>query len=51
VGRIDPENPDTINSAPGTMLIASNDTAVFQTVRLRLELVRHEGLKYLPLCE
>ena len=50
IGQVDPENPDTINAAPGTMLITSETTATFQTARLHLELVRHHGLKYLPAC-
>jgi hypothetical protein len=50
IGQIDPQNPDTINAAPGTMLITTDTTATFQTARLHLELVRHHGLKYLPAC-
>ena len=49
VGQIDPESPDTINAAPGRMLI-TGDTAVLETDSLRLDLVRHDGVKYLPLC-
>jgi hypothetical protein len=50
IGQIDRENPDTINSAAGIMVISSEESATLQTARLRLELVRHQGLKYLPAC-
>jgi hypothetical protein len=50
IGQVDRENPDTINSAAGTMVISNEESATLQTARLRLELVRHQGLKYLPAC-
>jgi hypothetical protein len=50
IGQIDRENPDTINSAVGIMAISSQESATLQTAGLRLELVRHQGLKYLPPC-
>jgi hypothetical protein len=50
IGLIDRENPDTINSAAGIMVISSEESATLQTPRLRLELVRHQGPKYLPAC-
>jgi hypothetical protein len=50
IGQVDRENPDTINSAAGVMVISTEESATLQTARLRLELVRHQGLKYLPAC-
>jgi hypothetical protein len=49
VGLIDPDEPATINSADGTMVI-TGDAAVLDAGTLHLDLVRHRGLKYLPGC-
>jgi hypothetical protein len=50
IGLIDTENPDTINSAKATMLITDRNTAVLQTARLRVDLVRHPGPKSFRGC-
>jgi len=52
VGPVDGDHPDAINAADGTLTIQDPDHATFTSKGgLTVELVRHEGEKYLPLCQ
>ena len=45
-------HPDAINAAEGTLTILDADHATFTSQGgLTVQLVRHEGDKYLPLCD
>jgi len=51
VGAVDGEHPDAINAADGTLTILDPDHATFTSRGgLTVQLVRHAGDKYLPLC-
>jgi hypothetical protein len=52
VGAVDGDHPDAINAADGTMTIQDPDHATFTSKGgFTVHLVRHEGDKYLPLCQ
>ena len=52
VGPVDGDHPDAINAADGTLTIQDPDDATFTSRGgLTVQLVRHEGDKYLPLCQ
>ncbi len=52
VGPVDGDHPDAINAAEGTLTIQDPDHATFTSRGgLTVQLVRHEGEKYLPLCQ
>jgi hypothetical protein len=52
VGQVDGDHPDAINAADGTLAILDPDHATFTSKGgLTVQLVRHEGDKYLPLCQ
>ena len=49
---MDGDHPDAINAADGTLTIQDPDHATFTSKGgLTVQLVRHEGDKYLPLCQ
>jgi hypothetical protein len=52
VGPVDGDHPDAINAADGTLTVLDPDHATFTSKGgLTVQLVRHEGAKYLPLCQ
>lgn len=52
VGSVDGDHPDAINAADGSLTIQDPDHATFTSKGgLTVQLVRHEGDKYLPLCQ
>jgi hypothetical protein len=52
VGPVDGDHPDAMNAADGTWTIQDPDHATFTSKGgLTVQLVRHEGEKYLPLCQ
>ena len=52
VGAVDGDHPDAINAADGTLSIQDPDHGTFTSnAGLTVQLVRHEGDKYLPLCQ
>lgn len=52
VGPVDGDHPDAINAAEGTLTIQDPDHATFTSRGgLTVQLVRHEGEKYLPICQ
>jgi hypothetical protein len=52
VGAIPANHPDVINSAGGTVALTSANTATLRTVNgLVVQLVRHQGPKFLALCD
>lgn len=52
VGPVDGDHPDAINAAEGTLTIIDPDHATFTSRGgLTVQLQRHEGAKYLPLCQ
>jgi hypothetical protein len=52
VGAIDGDHPDAINAADGTLTVLDPDHATFTSKGgLTVQLVRHAGEKYLPLCQ
>ena len=52
VGPVDGDHPDAINAAEGTLTIIDPDHATFMSRGgLTVQLQRHEGAKYLPLCQ
>jgi hypothetical protein len=52
VGLVNPNHPDAINSAPGTFTLTSPNSAILRTEKgFVLQLVRHEGSKFLALCD
>ena len=52
VGAVDGDHPDAINAADGTLTILDPDHASFTSQGgLTVQLVRHQGDKYLPLCQ
>jgi hypothetical protein len=52
VGFVNAAHPDTINSAPGTFVLTSPTTATLRTNGgLTVQLVRHQGSKFLPGCD
>lgn len=51
VGQVDGDHPDAINAAEGSLTIIDPDHATFATSGgLTVQLQRHQGDKYLPLC-
>ncbi len=52
VGPVDGDHPDAINAADGTLTVLDPDHATFTSRGgLTVQLQRHEGAKYLPLCQ
>jgi len=52
VGSVNEAHPDLINSADATFLLTSTTTATLRTSGgLTLQLVRHQGPKFLPGCD
>jgi hypothetical protein len=52
VGQVDGDHADAINAAEGTLAILDPDRATFTSKGgLTIQLVRHPGQKYLPLCQ
>jgi hypothetical protein len=52
VGPVDGDHPDAINAAEGTLTIVDPDHATFTSRGgFTVQLQRHQGDKYLPLCE
>jgi hypothetical protein len=52
VGLVDGDHPDVINAAEGTLTIIDPDHATFTSRGgFTVELQRHPGDKYLPLCQ
>lgn len=52
VGPVDGDHPDAINAVDGTLTIIDPDHATFTSRGgLTVQLQRHEGAKYLPLCQ
>jgi len=51
VGPVDGDHPDAINSATGVMTVVDPDHAMFTSNGgFTVELLRHRGEKFLPLC-
>jgi hypothetical protein len=51
IGVVDSDHPDSINAAEGTILLVGPDQARFTSNGgLTVQLARHAGAKYLPLC-
>lgn len=52
VGPVDGDHPDAINAADGTLTVLDPDHATFTSRGgFTVQLQRHEGAKYLPLCQ
>jgi hypothetical protein len=52
VGQVDGDHPDAINAAEGSLTIIDPDHATFSSRGgLTVQLQRHQGDKYLPLCQ
>jgi hypothetical protein len=52
VGQVDGDHPDAINAAEGSLAIIDPDHATFMSRGgLTVQLQRHQGDKYLPLCQ
>lgn len=52
VGQVDGDHPDAINAAEGSLTIIDPDHATFTSRGgLTVQLQRHQGDKYLPLCQ
>lgn len=52
VGPVDGDHPDAINGAEGTLTILDPDQAIFTSHGgFIVQLQRHQGDKYLPLCQ
>jgi hypothetical protein len=52
IGFVDSDHGDSINAAEGTIILVGPDQARFTSKGgLTVQLVRHAGAKYLPLCE
>jgi hypothetical protein len=52
IGVVDSDHGDSINAAEGTILLVGPDQARFTSKGgLTVQLVRHAGAKYLPLCQ
>ncbi len=52
VGPVDGDHPDAINAAEGTLTIVDPDHATFTSRGgFTVQLQRHQGDKYLPLCQ
>lgn len=52
IGVVDSDHPDSINAAEGTILLVGPDQMRFTSKGgLTVQLVRHPGAKYLPLCQ
>lgn len=52
VGPVDGDHPDAINAADGTLTVFDPDHATFTSRGgLTVQLQRHDGAKFLPLCQ
>jgi hypothetical protein len=52
VGAVNANHPDLVNSARGTFTLTSPNSATLRTQDgFALQLVRHEGPKFLPGCD